>query len=109
MKPRSYDDLSKQELIEQLKARDRKDATRFGLLAPCSAVLRAILHYQLFRSGDAQFVDELPRFVDGLQSVCAGGGRITRQSAYSKICWRIPVIGQLDLANGCQILFGPLI
>jgi len=32
MKPRSYDDLSKQELIEQLKARDRKDATRFGLV-----------------------------------------------------------------------------
>jgi hypothetical protein len=29
MNPRSYDDLSKQELIEQLKARDRKDAVQW--------------------------------------------------------------------------------
>jgi hypothetical protein len=29
---KKYDDLSKQELIRLLEARDRRDATRFGLV-----------------------------------------------------------------------------
>jgi adenine specific DNA methylase Mod len=32
MAARKYDDLNREELIEQLKARDRRDATRFGLV-----------------------------------------------------------------------------
>jgi adenine-specific DNA-methyltransferase len=31
MASRNYDDLAREELIELLKARDRRDATRFGL------------------------------------------------------------------------------
>lgn len=32
MAARKYDDLNREELIEQIKARDRRDATRFGLV-----------------------------------------------------------------------------
>ena len=38
--PRSYDDLSREELLALLKARDRRDATRFGLVWETNEVER---------------------------------------------------------------------
>lgn len=38
--PKTYDDLSKQELIDLLKARDRRDSTRFGLVWEANEIER---------------------------------------------------------------------